>query len=58
MLPITSFVFTVFHMMFYLKVYDSIRQQNFLSNWKYILNALKKEILGKITEQHQVNCFR
>lgn len=49
MLPITSFVFTVFHMMFYLKVYDSIRQQNFLSNWKYILNALQKEILGKIT---------
>lgn len=42
MLPITSFVFTVFHMMFYLKVYDSIRQQNLLSNWKYILNALQK----------------
>lgn len=49
MLPITSFVFTVFHMMFYLKVYDSIRQQNFLSNWKYILNALqKKKSWGKL----------
>lgn len=47
MLPITSFVFTVFHMMFYLKVYDSIRQQNFLSNWKYKMHY-KKEILGKL----------